>query len=198
MLKIPGNAYGDFSRIFNFPGSEGLEGIQQEVVPTQDLSRLLQYSQAQSCQFKLQIAPAASQLTTYQFDDVSDWDSVTINGITITTDAECPQKRDVRILTNVFLEVAGATTSEYTSCEITRIDDTGAQYMVIAAFGGLVAGHVGAPLTSPSLFPQVLGYGGRENTIVINQVVTGANTSLRFTFCMISAPPGVFHPHPGV
>jgi len=197
LLKIPGNAYGDFSRIFNFPGSEGLEGIQQEVVPVQDLSRLIQYSQAKSTQFTKRLAPAVTTLQTFQWDDVSDWDAVVINGITASTDEECPQKRDVRILTNAFLEVSG-TQSEYTSSEVVRIDDTGSNYMAIAAFGALIANHTSAPLTAPSLFPQTLGYGGKENTIGIKSVVSGANTSLRWTFCMISGPPGIFHPHPGV
>jgi len=197
MLKIPGRAYGDFSRIFSLPGTEGLKGIQQEVVPTQELSRLLQYSQSKSTQYTLVLTPGVSVLQTFQWEDLSDWNSVIINGVVPTQDSQLPQKTDVRILTGIFLEVSG-TQSEYTSAEIVRIDATGSYYMRIAAFGTLVAGHTSAPLVAPSLFPQILSWGGKENTVGVNSRVSGANTSLRYTFSMISGAPGLFHPYPGV
>lgn len=197
-MRIPGNAYGLFANIFNFPGSEGLRGIQEEVVPTQDLSRLLQFSRAKSVVYSLTTTPGASLDRTAQWDDASDWTECQVNGIVTTVDADCPQPTDVRILTGAYLNVTG-TLASYTSAELSRINISTGVLLPFAAFGAITTGHNGPAMIAPYRLPQYLLQGvGIERTIDIRMQVSGAGATYNWTFTMLSAESGVFAPYPGV
>jgi azurin len=196
-LQIPGRVYAEFSTVMGFPGTLGLTGIQEEVNPTQDLTRILQNAQAKRVEYHFSNTPAGNLGVTIQWTDASDFASVIVNGITTTDDADLPQPSDFRMITGVYLQIEG-TQADYTSFEFSRINSTGAIVMPLVSFGAIVAGHSGPTRDAPNIFPQVLSQGGREASATMILRVSGAAAVFQVMITMIAGPPGLFSTYPGV
>jgi len=197
LIKIPFKAFSSFSRIFRLAGSEGLVGIQNEAVPTQDLNRMLQTDRVRHYLFEKIDAPAATGNVDVQWGDVSDWDEVQVNGIVSILDAEMPLTTEDRFVVAVSLQISG-TEAEYTTAQALRGPGptAGGTLQLLQEFGVLVTGHLAAPPIAPgSLLPQRLVIG--EDAVRFRQVVSGANAVFNWTIHMIVAEPGVLAAYPG-
>jgi len=196
LFKIPGQAYAALARILDLPGTVGLEGFQDEVIPTQDLTRMLQDIKVKRTLFQAIIDPSATQNTTKQWADASDWTEVQVNGITQVADDALPQPNQQRFITSVSLHVAG-TQSHYTTAAVSRrTATTTAANILLASFGALSSNRSSVSPDQPALLPAVLAF--EEVDCRFNQVVSGNDAQFNFIIEMISAERGVLHPIPGV
>jgi len=197
MLYFPQNAYRAIATILRLPGTQSIEGIQSEAIPTQDLQRVLQEARVRRTLYQFLISPASTTTTTIQWNDASDWTEVQVDGIVQTLDAALPQRNETRIITGASLRIAG-TTAEYTRAALYRRTDTAVVENVLCReWGALGASLLNAlPQPDPGLLPMYLPL--LENTLRIQSVVSGANADLTYTIEMLSAERGVMHPLQGV
>jgi len=195
MLKIPSRAYTRLSTILRLPGSEGLRGLQEEVVPTQDLNRVLQADRVKIASYSLLLSPAASASTDVQWNDLSDWEAVDIDGVPADTDASLPQDLEDRIIVACSLQTNGS--ADYTTAEVKRFVTTGTGPLgLLTAFGAVPTAHSNAVPDPPMLLPQWLIPG--EFSVRFTQIVSGAGATFHFSVQMISAERGVLAPYVGV
>jgi len=196
-LQIPGRTYPQFSTVLGFPGTDGLRGIQQEVVPVQELSRFLLDSKIKRMLYMLNvqsISGTASGLADW--GDASDWDDVLLNGVLTIADADLPQPDDDRIITNVSLQVSG-TPTDYSTGILNRVlPNPGAGFSDIATWGAMIASHLTAPQTGIKRTPLALGL--NELGINFRIVGTDVNASCDVHVEMIAAERGVMNVFPGV
>lgn len=196
MLKIPTKVWSKFSTILRLPGSEGLANIQSEVVPVQDLSRIMQADRVDRMAYSFTNTPAASATTTLQWNDVSDWDQVRKNGIIVGADNELPALTDDRIIISMGLEIGGVD-ADYTSCEAVRVTPfTTIRFVQLAAWAAIVASHNAPTLTPPLQLPQYLLPGETDMRLV--QIVTGIGADFNFVVQMVAAEPGVMAAYGGI
>jgi len=196
MLKIPTRVWSQFSTILRLPGTDGLEGLQDEVVPTQDLSRIMMADRVVHGAWFRTNTPAASATSVMQWSDASDWTEIQLNGIVTVNDDELPLLTDDRIVVAVGLQLTG-TQADYTSAEITRqLPFATGRRMQMAQYGAIVAGHNGPTMDPPFLLPQVLL--PNEDIVELAQVVTGNAAAFQLTIQTVSAEPGVMAAFPGV
>jgi len=196
MLYRPQRAYQQLATILRLPGTQSIEGLQSEAVPTQDLQRVLQDQRVNRYVMVLSDTPAASGNVDGQWNDISDWTEVRRNGILIADDAAMPQRNEHRIITTCSMRIQG-TAAEYTTAEfLRRTATTIAMSTTVASFGVQVAANSMAPQTPPTLLPQVLQF--EENTWRWTQVVSGANADLTMIVEMLTAERGVMHPYFGI
>jgi len=196
LIRNPFRSYPTFARIFRLPGTLGLGGIQDEVVPTQDLNRMLQQSRVLHYIFENINTPAASGNVDLQWGDFSDWASVVINGVNAGDDGDMPDTDADRFLLSSSLQI-GDTQGDYTSAQMFRIQIGGSgTLMLVNQFGSIVLVHLAPNLVGPNLLPQRLTPG--ETGIRLRQVVSGVGASFNWIFHMLVAEPGVLHPYPGM
>jgi len=195
-FKIPGRAYLALARILDLPGTEGLEGMQDEVIPVQDLSRILQQAQVKHTVFQKSDQPDPGVILALQWNDVSDWDEVRINGIVVGTDDDLPLLSDDRFIVMCGLGISD-TRADYTSAQINRqlpADIT--QTMQLMAWGAIVSSHEGPVPVAPFTLPQRLVPSEVQVRLV---EIVGATplATFNWTIQMISAEPGVLAAFPG-
>lgn len=196
MLKIPSKTWSAFARIVRLPGTQILSGLQEEIVPTQDLSRVMQADRVRHVAYGFTNTPAASANSDLQWNDFSDWTVITTNGLVASGDAELPQPDEHRIITAVGLQIS-AGGGDYTSAEMNRFNFFPvASLLPMAEWGAVTAGHNSAQQSAPALLPQQLAPG--ENSVRLTQIVTGATAVFNFTVQMIVAEYGVMAAYPGV
>lgn len=191
LIRLPGLAYGSFYTAMRFPGSETFSGMQDEVVPVQDLNRALQDALVEHILYVKNIAPAATETLAMGWADRSTWDSVLINGILVdlsTGDAQLPDAADDRFIVSAGYEIT-ANGGDYTSAELTRTLPVGAATrMQMVEWGAVVASHV-SPNVVSYLLPQRLT--PREDTVRVTNVVSGSTLTAELSIQMMAAPPGV-------
>jgi len=196
MFKIPGRVYPLFARILGLPGSEALEGIQREIVPTQDLTRMLQGVKVKHTLYTLDTSPTVNANRDVQWNDASDWSEIQVNGVVTAVDAQLPMPTDDRIIIMTSLQISG-TQADYSTAEVLRFLPTVAgSLMLVQSYGAIVAAHSAASPTGPLLLPQVLVPG--EISIRLAEKVSGADADFFWSVHMISAERGVLSPYPGV
>jgi len=197
MIQIGNRSYLRLADILGFAGTAGLSGIQQEVVPTQDLTRILLDSRVKRCVYNFfQETIVGTAAATAQWGDLSDWQEVQINGITAATDADLPDEEEDRILIYAACQVS-TQPAHYTNAVITRsFNNTAATAGDVATFGTFVTGHLCAPLNAPSRLPQSLMFG--ETDIIFRTVGGGVDGDIDFTLIMLAAERGVMSLFPGV
>lgn len=197
MLFRPQNAYRALATILRLPGTQTVEGIQSEAIPTQDLQRVLQDARVKQTLYQILLSPAATLTTTIQWNDASDWTQVRVDGVIQTDDAALPQRDETRIIVGASLRIAG-TVGEYTRAALyRRTDTTIAENILCREWGALGASLLNAlPQPDPGLLPMYLQFS--ENSLRIQSVVSGANADLTYTIEMLSAERGVLSPLPGV
>jgi len=197
LLQIPVRAYAQLANILGFGGSTGIIGIQDEAIPTQDLTRILQDARVQRTLFQLtEPDVAATGNTDMQWNDLSDWTEVWVNGIQQSTDDQLPQRNQTRIITSVSLQIAG-TQADYTVAAVYRRTATAIVHnILLAEFGVLVTSLNNAAGVGVGLLPQWLQL--EENTVRWQKVVSGNLSDLSLTIEMISAERGILHPGPWI
>lgn len=185
MIRIPGRSFAPFSTVLGLPGTEGLSGIQTEVSPTLDLNRILQSSQVNHIEYFFSVAPGATQVSTLQWRDISDWTNVLVNGIVQTLDDEMPPATNQQFVTAVGLEVAAS--ANYTSAEV-MAQGIGSANQLLAEFGAVATSH---QTVSPvvRLTPMLLDPG--QVNCRLRQVVSAVGPTLVFWIQILSAEPGV-------
>jgi len=196
VIKVPRRSWTRLATILGLPGSESFSGIQEEVVPVQDLTRVLQADRVKQTSYSLDVSPAANFASDLQWNDLSDWTAVQVNGVVASADADLPQDGDERIVIALSLQVSG-TIGEYTSAEVKRFVPTGTGPLgLLMTFGAVVATHSNASPAAPLLLPQWLV--PQEFSVRFTGIVTGANADFAFNVQMISAEKGVLSPYVGV
>ena len=194
-LLKPQRIYSRLGAILGLSGTDGLKGLQDEGVPTQDLTRILQAGKVKQTLYTLATTPAASQVTDVQWADLSDWGEVQVNGIVAAADGDLPQPSDDRIVTQGSLEIS--VEANYTRSEVARLLPTVAgETMSMAEFGALTTSHDNASMIAPFLLPQRLVPG--ETSVRFHDVVSGAGVLFFYTVFMLSAEPGVMSLGSGV
>jgi len=196
MLLQVQRAYQQLATILGFPGTESLAGIQNEAVPVQELTRVLQDSRVKRTLFQITGTPAATDTVDLQWSDVSDWTQVLVDGVIQTTDAALPQRNETRLIVGASLQVAGTQANYTTSQVLRRTATTVPQNVLVREWGAIVAGQPNASPIAPSLLPMPLPF--EENTVRWQRVVSGAAAAMSLTVEMISSTRGVLHPVPGV
>lgn len=196
MLKIPIRAYTALSRILRFPGTEGLSGMQREIVPTQELTRVMQEFEIVHMAYFFDATPAASDSPALDWADESDWREVLRNGSIIGTDADLPAITDDRLLITASLRISG-TAADYTSASVSRISVDSASGRLKVRDWGAIAGITTSPLiVGINELPVPLGRG--ETIIRPEQIVTGNAAVFTWVFEYLSATPGVMSRYPGI
>jgi len=197
LIKIPVRAYAQLANILGFGGSIGIVGIQDETIPVQDLTRILQDARVQRTLFQLtEPDVAATGSTDMQWNDRSDWTEVWVNGIEQQTDDALPQRNQTRVITSVSLQVAG-TQADYTVSALYRRTATAIVHnILLAQFDTLVTSLNNAVGLAPTLLPQWLQL--EENTVRWQKVVSAGLSDLSLTIEMISAERGILHPGPWI
>lgn len=196
--KLPARVYSQYARLLKLPGSDsGFHTLQDELVPVQDMSRVMQADLVQRTLYTTTQAPAASTVTDIQWAEASDWTEVQVNGILSVDDAALPQVTDDRIITMAGLRISG-TAASYNSSQALRTMPTasGADQLTIAEWGAIVTGHDGPTMAGLFMFPQFLTPG--EDTVRLDQEVSADLAVFHFMFQMVSAEPGVLARYPGL
>jgi len=196
-LLFPQRAYQALATILRLPGSEGIRGLQDEAVPTQDLQRVLQDARVKQTLYQFAITPAATTTTTIQWNDVSDWTEVIVDGVIQSADDALPQRNETRIIVGASLRIAG-TVGEYTRAALyRRTENTTAENILCREWGALGASLLNAlPQPDPGLLPQYLQF--QENSLRIQSVVSGATADLTYAVEMLSCERGLLSPLQGV
>jgi len=196
-FRIPGPGFGQVSAILGLPGVIGLTGMQEEIVPTWDLNRVLQAAKIKRTMYQLnQASIIGSTTATPIWNDASDWDEVQVDGVVTVRDADLPQPTDERIIVACGLEVSGAPT-EFTSGIFARtIATVVPQRIAVAEFTAVTSSLLVAKMQAPNLMPQTLALG--EVGCLIRNVGTGVVAVPHWIVQMISAEPGVMSIAPGV
>lgn len=196
MIKLPTRIWSNFSTILGLAGTTSLDGMQTEVVPVQDLTRVMQSDRVQTVAYSFQNTPAATSTFTRDWNDASDWTEVRVNGIITTNDADLPPLDWDRWVIAVGLAIGG-TQAHYTSSEQFRlVPFTLNNEVELASYGDLVAGHTNAPALAPNLLPQKLL--PQELTVRLTAVVSGNAAAFRETIQLVAAEPGVLAAYIGL
>jgi hypothetical protein len=197
MLPIGNRAYLSLGQIMSWGGA-GLQGIAEEVIPTQDLTAFLLNAHIKRTQYQHSLATISGAFDTIlDWSDASDWTEVQVNGVVQVADSALPQLGDERIIVGVSLILAGVNPAHYTSAELVRTMAvaTGGQFEV-ANFGAVDTSHLCANMKAPYLLPQTLGLS--EEVCNWRTVGTGTAATTSLFVQMISAERGVMRPFPGV
>jgi len=197
MFDIPARTYAAFQRIFQL-GSESLRGIQREVVPTQELSRILMAGRARHVAYTLEdLLPAGTKTIDVQWNDASDWTEIQVNGVITTSDDDLPEVTDDRIVIMTGLQITG-TQAQYTTADSRRHfpRSAGSHLTLIQEYGAITTGHAGPIPLGPNVLPQYLARG--EDTMRLNEVMSGVATNWFWAFQMIAAEPGILSSYQGV
>jgi len=195
VFKIPGRVYTPFATILGLPGTENIEGMQREGVPTQDLTRMMQAVKVKHTLYTRTQSPVADDdLVTLQWDDASDWTEVSVNGVLTTADGDLPQPTDSRWIIDVSLQVA--TAANFLSAEVVRrLDDAINTDVMVQTYTDVIASHaLATPLLNGNM-PLVLSI--RENNILFRGIRSAAGPSYLWSVQLISAIPGVLSAYPG-
>jgi len=195
MIKLPQQVYQRFATILGLEGTTGLEALQSEVVPTQDLSRVMQASRVDRYFYQFGNTPAASAALTLGWDDLSDWTTVRRNGILVSDDAGLPPATHERIIAAIGLQVSG-TEADYTTAAAYRFMPSGHTSQLIE-FGAITSAvHRGPVVVAPNLLPQWLVPG--EVNVNLVQEVSGIAAVMNWQVQMIAAETGVMAAFTGV
>lgn len=192
---IPTRTYSALARILRLAGTDGLAGMQPEIVPVQDLSRMLQAERVKEVMYLSGSTVVSTQYRAVDWNDASEWSTVSVNGVITTADDDLPQPTDDRIVVTVGLAIGG-TQSNYTSASMTRILAIGGGgESELAAFGSVVTSHTCAHMVAPTVLPQRISTGELQCHFI--EVVSGA-VPITWMVQMLSAEPGVMAALPGV
>lgn len=179
--------------------NEGLQGLSQEVVPTQDLSKILLNARVKRCLYtSAAIATINGNVdTVFQWADNSDWTEVQINGIVIGNDPAMPQPGDERIIIDASLTLGGVTPSQFTTAELVRTAPVAATVrQSCIEWASPTTAHLTATVTAPYLLPQTLNL--NETDCFLRIVGTGTAALITLTVSMLAAERGVMNLFPGV
>lgn len=198
MLPLGVRTYTGLGDIMQW-SNEGLVGMSTEVVPTQELSKVLLNARVKRCLFTT--APIATINgnvdTVLQWADVSDWAEVQINGIVIGSDAAMPQPGDERIIVDASLTLGGTTRTQLTTAELVRTAPTAATVrQSCVEWSAPTLSHLTALITTPYLLPQTLNL--NESDAFLRLVATGVDALVTLTVSMLAAERGVMNLYPGV
>jgi len=195
-FPIPSMSYGQLATILELPGTVGLTGMQEEIVPVQDLSRVLQAAKVKRTQFIRANSHAVTDDTAISWNDASTFTSVHVNGVLTTLDSDLPALTDQKIIIFAGLAVTG-TQADYTSAQLLRIlGDAGATQALIVEWGDVGAGNVVPTRLAPWSMPIVLS--PDETAASLRVAVSGVAAVTRLSVQMVSAPVGVMASFPGV
>lgn len=197
-LPLGARAYVRLGDIMGW-GNRGLRGVEETIIPVQDLSKVLLDSRVKRTLYTSSAKATINGNTDFvlEWGDASDWAEVQINGVVSSADIQMPQPGTDRIITAMSLSVSGATPAEYTSCEIARsAPTTVAVSLNCVRFGAPTAGHRTASIDAPYLLPQALNL--NELQIIMRLVGTGVDGTATLAVSMLSAERGVMNLYPGV
>ncbi|MEE8551626.1 MAG: hypothetical protein V3T08_10275 [Gemmatimonadota bacterium] len=197
-ISVP--AYTALSVILD-PSGPGirLATIESTVIPVQDLSRILQGSQARHFVYFKEQALVADSTVSLQWNDASDWDEIAANNIPITLDPDLPASDGSvnRLLVSVGLALS-VTVAEWNSSVLRRtaaIPTALNTHAWSAVKANLLGGNV-VP-NAPNLLPVALAPG--EVSVELDTDITfTVGVTLKWVIEMIVAPRGVMAVYPGV
>jgi len=197
LLKIPSRAYARLATLLGFPGTEGIVGIQDEAVPTQDLSRVFQDTRIKRTVYKLLTNPAADDTVDASLSTVSEWEEVLVDGVEVAANADLPQRfLDDRIIVDIGLQVFG-TRADYTRASVSRMIQTSpASSSQLREFGAIATGLIEPTVQPFNPLPVYINF--RDFDLRFVQIVSGNAADFAWTIHMVSAPRGILHPYPGV
>ena len=195
MIKIPSRSYGALGTILELPGTEGLGLMMRDIVPVQDLSRVLMAAKVKRIAYELTETVAGTGNASPVWGDASTWTNVSVNGISTVRDEDLAQPNEERFITSVSLQIGG-TVAHYTSLEVTRlVPSLGNAQIRVAEFGDLATSHATATPVGTAILPVALQVG--ETTLRLNQVVSGIESIQTFVIQLIAAPQGLLAIMPG-
>lgn len=196
MFKIPGGSFTALARILRLPGTDTVEGLQDEVVPVYDLNRVLQDQRVSSYFYQFGNTPAATAALTLSWNDLSDWTTVRRNGILVADDAGLPALTDERVIVAIGLQLSG-TQADYTDgAAVYRFMPSG-HTAAMREFGTIkTTTHRGPAVEAPDLLPQWLV--PTEVDVNLIQIVSGIAAVFNWSVQMISAEPGVMSKFSGI
>ena len=200
MGRISVPAYAALGRVLD-PTGPGVtfSEIDDVVIPTQDLSRVLQRSQVRHFVYHLNQDLTGDVTTSVQWGDASDWTEISADNIVLTLDSELPAAdgSQDRLLTGIGLFVSD-NPAEWVSSLVRRVPAL-ATAQVTYAWSALSAARLAgnAVPAVPNLLPIVIAPG--EATIELDTDITFvAGVTLDWIIEMMVAPQGVMASYPGV
>ena len=170
--------------------------MDDQIVPTQDLSRILQASKVKRTQYIRTNSHSGSDDTTFEWNDVTDWSTVHVDGVLTTADADLPTIADEKIIIYVGMMVTG-TQAHFTRAQFLRtLGDAGSTSVAVADWSGVTTDLIAPSLVAPWTLPVTLS--PDEIAGSLRCVVSGTAAVTRLVVQMISAQIGVMSPFPGV
>jgi len=170
--------------------------MEEEVVPTQDLSRILQASKVKRTQYIRTNSHSGSDDTSFEWNDVSDWSSVHVDGVLAGVDEDLPTPTDEKIIIYTGMMVTGVQ-SHFTRAQFLRtLGDSGSTSVAVAEWTGVTTDLISPSLVAPWTLPVTLSPDEIAGSLRV--VVSGTSAVTRLVVQMLSGPIGVMAPFPGV